>query len=155
MLAATLEQTLVRAIAIANDRNHELATLEHLLLALLDDPDALAALRACGADIDKIHSDLRRYIDDALIGLVNENRDDAQPTIGFQRVIQRAMVQVESAGRERVTGANILVAMFGERDSFAVYFLNRHKVSRIDLMELHGTWHRQGAAGQKCQWRAG
>ncbi|MFO0294490.1 MAG: Clp protease N-terminal domain-containing protein, partial [Rhodospirillales bacterium] len=125
MLSPNLEQTLHRALALANERRHEYATLEHLLLALAEDEDALAVLKACGVDVDRLQSDLRTYVDNELTGLVSNRGGEAKPTAGFQRVLQRAAIHVQSSGREEVTGANVLVAMFQERESHAVYFLQR------------------------------
>ena len=107
-----LEQSLHRALAAANERHHEYATLEHLLLSLIEDQDAAAVLRACTVDLNTLRKTLRDYIDAELDNLVTEGRDDAKPTAGFQRVIQRAVIHVQSSGREEVTGANVLVAIF-------------------------------------------
>ena len=105
-----LEQSLHRALAIANERNHEYATLEHLLLSLTDDAEASAVLRACSIDLDLLRKNLRDYIERELENLVSDGRDDAKPTTGFNRVIQRAVIHVQSSGREEVTGANVLGA---------------------------------------------
>ena len=118
-----LEQSLHRALAIANERNHEYATLEHLLLSLTDDAEASAVLRACSIDLDLLKKNLRDYVDRELENLVSDGREDAKPTTGFNRVIQRAVIHVQSSGREEVTGANVLVAIFAERESHAAYFL--------------------------------
>ncbi|MBA4270628.1 MAG: ATP-dependent Clp protease ATP-binding subunit ClpA, partial [Methylobacterium sp.] len=107
----SLEQALHRALALANERHHEYATLEHLLLALVDDQDAAAVMRACSVDLDTLRRNLVDYIDAELANLVTDGRDDSKPTAGFQRVIQRAVIHVQSSGREEVTGANVLVAM--------------------------------------------
>ena len=112
-----LEETLHRAIAYANQRKHEYATLEHLLLSLLDDQEATGVMRACNVDIDSIRRNLVEYIDTELANLVIDGRQDSKPTAGFQRVIQRAVIHVQSSGREEVTGANVLVAIFAERES--------------------------------------
>ncbi len=127
MLSRNLEQTLHRALSFANQRRHEFATLEHLLLALTEDQDALAVMRACGVDIAKIREELTAYIDNELASLVMERTEDAKPTAGFQRVLQRAAIHVQSSGREEVTGANVLVALFSERESHAVYFLQEQE----------------------------
>src|SRR5204863_5630219 len=112
-----LEQSLHRALAIANERHHEYATLEHLLLALLDDQDAAAVMRACNVDLDKLRRSLTAYLESELENVVSDNNEDSKPTAGFQRVIQRAVIHVQSSGREEVTGSNVLVAIFAERES--------------------------------------
>jgi ATP-dependent Clp protease ATP-binding subunit ClpA len=140
LLSRNLEQTLHRALAHANKRNHEYGTLEHLLLALTEDQDAIAVLRACGVDIDRLKRELTGYLDGELQSLVTNGSDDAKPTASFQRVLQRAIVHVQSSGREEVTGANVLVAMFAERESHAVYFLQGQDMSRLDAVNYisHG-----------------
>ncbi|MAB13190.1 ATP-dependent Clp protease ATP-binding subunit ClpA [Parvibaculum sp.] len=136
----SLEDGLHRALALANDRSHEYATLEHLLLALVDDQDAAAVMRACNVDVDLIRQQLTNYVDNELSSLVIEDGDDAKPTAGFQRVIQRAVIHVQSSGREEVTGANVLVAMFAERESHAAYFLQEQDMTRYDAVNYisHG-----------------
>src|SRR3982074_2712973 len=119
----SLEQSLHRALALANERHHEYATLEHLLLALIEDQDAAAVMRACNVDLEKLKRNLVGYIDGALDNLVMEGADASKPPAGFPRVIQRAVIHVQSSGREEVTGANVLVAIFAERESHAAYFL--------------------------------
>jgi len=140
MLSANLEQSLHRALAHANERQHEYATLEHLLLALVEDQDAIAVLRACGVDPDTLAEDLENYLDNEVQGLIVEGLADAKPTAGFQRVLQRAAMHVQSAGRSEVTGANVLVAMFAERESHAVYYLQQQEMSRYDAVSYisHG-----------------
>ncbi len=140
MLSANLEQTLHRALSYANERRHEYATLEHLLLALTEDADAVAVLRACGVDLERLCSELQDYIDNELSNLITAQLGDAKPTAGFQRVLQRAAIHVQSSGREEVTGANVLVAMFSERESHAVYFLQEQEMSRLDALNYisHG-----------------
>ncbi|HEX6978493.1 MAG TPA: ATP-dependent Clp protease ATP-binding subunit ClpA [Alphaproteobacteria bacterium] len=140
MLSRNLEQSLHRALAQANQRRHEYATLEHLLLALTEDQDAAAVLRACGVDLERLRRDLINYLDNELSGLVSNRAGDAKPTAGFQRVLQRAAIHVQSSGREEVTGANVLVAMFSERESHAVYFLQEQDMSRLDAVNYisHG-----------------
>ncbi|GAB5388437.1 MAG: ATP-dependent Clp protease ATP-binding subunit ClpA [Alphaproteobacteria bacterium] len=140
MLSRNLEQTLHRALAFANQRNHEFATLEHLLLALTEDQDAVAVMRACGVEMDKLGEDLTEYLDEELPNLPKGEHDDAQPTASFQRVLQRAAIHVQSSGREEVTGANVLVAMFSERESHAVYFLQEQDMTRFDAVNYisHG-----------------
>ena len=144
----SLEQALHRALAYANERRHEYATLEHLLLALVDDQDAAAVMRACNVDLDVLKRSLVEYIEAELGNLVHEGRDDAKPTAGFQRVIQRAVIHVQSSGREEVTGANVLVAIFAERESHAAYFLQEQDMTRYDAVNYisHGIAKRAGAA---------
>jgi len=146
MLSANLEQTLHRALAYANERRHEYATLEHLTLALIEDTDALAVLRACGIDLDRLRNDLIEYIDNELSNLITAQAGDAKPTAGFQRVLQRAAIHVQSSGREEVTGANVLVAMFSERESHAVYYLQEQEMTRLDAVNYisHGIAKVQG-----------
>ena len=140
MLSRNLEQTLHRALSLAADRKHEYATLEHLLLGLIDDADAVTVLRACGVDIDKIKKDLTEFLDKDLAGLATDRAGDPKPTAGFQRVVQRAAIHVQSSGRDEVTGANVLVALFSERESHAVYFLQLQDMTRLDAVNFisHG-----------------
>ncbi|MCH2393159.1 ATP-dependent Clp protease ATP-binding subunit ClpA [Oceanibaculum sp.] len=140
MLSRNLEKTLHRALDFANERRHEYATLEHLLLALTEDQDSLAVLKACGVDLDKLRADLVGYIDTDLANLATQREEDAKPTAGFQRVVQRAVIHVQSSGRAEVTGANVLVALFSERESHAVYFLQEQEMSRFDAVNYisHG-----------------
>ncbi len=140
MLSRNLEQTLHRALAEANQRRHEYATLEHLLLALTEDQDAVAVIRACGVDIDRLRHEIVQHLDTELTNLVTTRPEDAKPTAGFQRVLQRAAIHVQSSGREEVTGANVLVALFSERESHAVYFLQEQEMTRFDAVNYisHG-----------------
>ncbi len=140
MLSRNLEQTLHRALAIANEKNHEYATLEHLLLALCSDQDAMAVLRACGIDLDDLGSALLHYIENDLSSLINFDSEESKPTNAFQRVLQRAAIHVQSSGREEVTGANVLVALFSERESHAVYTLQERDMTRFDAVNYisHG-----------------
>jgi ATP-dependent Clp protease ATP-binding subunit ClpA len=140
MLSPNLEQTLRRALAYANDRRHDYATLEHLLLALVDDQDAIAVMRACNVDVERLRRDLSDYVDNQLGNIVGTHHNEAKPTAGFQRVLQRAAIHVQSSGREEVTGANILVALFSERESHAVFFLQEQEMSRLDAVNYisHG-----------------
>ncbi|HYF09248.1 MAG TPA: Clp protease N-terminal domain-containing protein, partial [Acetobacteraceae bacterium] len=140
MLSRNLEQTLHRALALANERRHEYATLEHLLLALGDDQDAATVLKACGVDIERLKRDLTEFLDKDLAGLVTDRQGDPKPTAGFQRVVQRAAIHVQSSGRDEVTGANVLVALFSERESHAVYFLQLQDMTRLDAVNFisHG-----------------
>ncbi|HLL27305.1 MAG TPA: ATP-dependent Clp protease ATP-binding subunit ClpA [Xanthobacteraceae bacterium] len=147
----SLEQSLHRALALANERHHEYATLEHLLLALIEDQDAAAVMRACNVDLDKLKRNLVDYIDGELDNLVTEGDDDSKPTAGFQRVIQRAVIHVQSSGREEVTGANVLVAIFAERESHAAYFLQEQDMTRYDAVNYisHGIAKRPGMSEAK------
>jgi ATP-dependent Clp protease ATP-binding subunit ClpA len=140
MLSRNLEQTLHRALAFAAERSHEYATLEHLLLSLTDDQDAIAVLRACGVDLEQLSMDVTNFIDDELDEIRNERVTEPKPTASFQRVVQRAVIHVQSSGREEVTGANVLVALFSERESHAVFFLQMHEMSRLDAVNYisHG-----------------
>ena len=135
-----LEETIHRALTYSTDRKHELATLEHLLLALLDDSDAAAVITACDVDIEALRTDVTQYLNDDLESLVVEEFEEARPTAGFHRVIQRAVIHVQSSGREEVTGANALVALFAERESHAVYFLQERDMTRYDAVNYisHG-----------------
>ncbi|MDP7182914.1 MAG: ATP-dependent Clp protease ATP-binding subunit ClpA [Alphaproteobacteria bacterium] len=140
MLSMNLERSLHRALGLSGERRHEYATLEHLLLALTEDQDSLAVLRACGVDVDCLRQNLEDYIDNELMDIVTNEEEEAKPTASFQRVLQRAAIHVQSSGREKVTGANILVAMFAERESYAVYFLQEQDMTRLDAVNYisHG-----------------
>lgn len=140
MLSPHLEKTLHRALALAGEHQHEYATLEHLLLALTEDPDALAVLRGCQVDIDALRTQLDEFIFEEMEEIVTTKPIDPQPTTGFQRVLQRAVIHVQAAGREEVTGANLLIALFHERESHAVYFLQAQNFSRLDAVNYlsHG-----------------
>ena len=142
----SLEKALHHALALANERHQEYATLEHLLLALTDDQDAGAVMRACNVDIDILRRSLTEYIDAELANLAAEGDEDSKPTAGFQRVIQRAVIHVQSSGREEVTGANVLVAIFAERESHAAYFLQEQDMTRYDAVNYisHGIAKRAG-----------
>src|SRR6201992_3454915 len=144
----SLEQSLHRALAIANERHHQYATLEHLLLSLIDDSDAAAVMRACSVDLDKLRTSLVSYLETEFENLVTDGADDAKPTAGFQRVIQRAVIHVQSSGREEVTGANVLVAIFSERESHAAYFLQEQDMTRYDAVNFiaHGIAKKAGAS---------
>jgi len=135
-----LEKALHRAMNLARERNHEFATLEHLLLALMDDRDAIAVLRACSVDLEALRRELESFLDEDLEGLVIDGDEDSRPTAAFQRVIQRAVIHVQSSGREEVTGANVLVAIFAERESHAAYFLEQQDMTRYDAVNYisHG-----------------
>ncbi|HHB80146.1 MAG TPA: ATP-dependent Clp protease ATP-binding subunit ClpA, partial [Aliiroseovarius sp.] len=137
----TLEQAIHAALALANHRHHELATLEHLLLALVDEPEAARVMRACSVDLEVLRKDLVTFIDEELTTLETDiEGSEAVPTAAFQRVIQRAAIHVQSSGREEVTGANVLVAIFAERESNAVFFLSEQEMTRYDAVNFiaHG-----------------
>ncbi len=140
MLSRNLENTLHKALLLAGELNHEYATLEHLLLALIDDQDARAVLRSCGIDTESLQEQLIVYIREELAYLVNPDVEEAKPTTAFQRVLQRAAIHVQSSGREEVTGANVLVALFSERESHAVFFLQEQDMTRFDAVNYisHG-----------------
>ncbi|MBR9906670.1 MAG: ATP-dependent Clp protease ATP-binding subunit ClpA [Gammaproteobacteria bacterium] len=141
MLNKALEITLNDAFRIARDRRHELMTVEHLLLALLDNPEASQALRACGLEFTHLKQELLSYVERSTPSFDDESSDtDTQPTLGFQRVLQRAVFHVQSSGNSEVTGANVLVAIFGEQESHAVYLLNKHDITRLDVVHYlsHG-----------------
>jgi ATP-dependent Clp protease ATP-binding subunit ClpA len=138
--ARELEHTLHNALAEASRRSHEYATLEHLLFALVADQHASAVMRACGVDIEELGNQVTLYLDTELNSLKAEGGVDPSPTAGFQRVVQRAILHVQSSGREEVTGANVLVALFSERESHAVYFLQQQDMTRLDAVSYisHG-----------------
>jgi ATP-dependent Clp protease ATP-binding subunit ClpA len=140
MFSKDLEQTIGQCYKDAKERRHEFMTVEHLLLALLDNPSAAAVLRSCGADLGKLGQDLRAIINETVPTLPGGDDRDTQPTLGFQRVLQRAVYHVQSSGRKEVTGANVLVAIFSEKDSHAVYFLGQQDVTRLDVVNYisHG-----------------
>ncbi|MBB4064934.1 ATP-dependent Clp protease ATP-binding subunit ClpA [Gellertiella hungarica] len=144
----SLEKALHQALTYANERHHEYATLEHLLLALMDDPDAAAVMGACNVDFDALRKTLTAYVDNELSNLVTGYDEDSKPTSGFQRVIQRAVIHVQSSGREEVTGANVLVAIFAERESHAAYFLQEQEMTRYDAVNFisHGIGKRPGSS---------
>ena len=151
-LSRSLEQALHRAIKLASDRHHEYATPEHLLLALMDDNDAAQVMKACNVDLDALRKTVQKYVDEELMTLVIEDGEDAKPTTGFQRVVQRAVLHVQNSGREEVTGANVLVALFTERESHAVYFLQEQNMTRLDAVSYmsHGIAKRPGMSQQKA-----
>ena len=143
-----LEETLHRAVAYANQRKHEYATLEHLLLSLTDDAEGAAVMRACNVDLEVLKKNLVNYLDTELKSLVMDTGEDAKPTAGFQRVIQRAVIHVQSSGRDDVTGANGLVAVFSERESHAAFFLQEQDMTRYDAVNFiaHGIAKKAGAS---------
>ena len=140
MIAQELEVSLHMAFMDARQKRHELITVEHLLLAMIDNPTAAEVLRACGAKIEVLRADLNQYIEEHTPTVMGSDEVDTQPTLGFQRVIQRAMLHVQSSGKKEVTGANVLVAIFGEKDSHAVFFLHQQGITRLDVVNFisHG-----------------
>ena len=142
----SLEKALHRALSYAAARRQELATLEHLLLSLTEDQDAVAVMKACGVNVDDLKENLEDYIDNELANLITDNVTEAKPTASFQRVIQRAVIHVQSSGREEVTGANVLVAIFAERESHAAYFLQEQDMTRYDAVNYisHGIAKKPG-----------
>ena len=139
--STSLEQAIHSALALANSRSHEFATLEHLLLALIDEPDAAKVLKACNVDTDELRATLVEFVDEDLSNLETDiEGSEAVPTAAFQRVIQRAAIHVQSSGRTEVTGANVLVAIFAERESNAAYFLQEQDMTRYDAVNFiaHG-----------------
>ena len=150
--AQNLEKTLHTAIQHAIDRSHEYATLEHLLLALVEDADAGEVMNACGVDMDELGGVVRQYLDQEYQSLKTDEDADPQPTAGFQRVIQRAILHVQSSGKDTVTGANVLVALFSERDSYAVYFLQQQDMSRLDAVSFIS--HGIGKGGRQLEDRS-
>ncbi|KPL69052.1 Clp protease ClpX [Erythrobacter sp. SG61-1L] len=149
--AQSLEKTLHNALQNASDRAHEYATLEHLLLALVEDPDAAEVMTACGVDLGELAEVVKQYLDQEYQSLKTEDEADPQPTAGFQRVIQRAILHVQSSGKDTVTGANVLVALFSERDSYAVYFLQQQDMSRLDAVSYIS--HGIGKGGRQMESR--
>jgi len=149
--SASLEKALHQALTYANERHHEYATLEHLLLALIDDADAAAVMGACNVNLDVLRKTVVDYVDNDLANLVTGYEEDSKPTSGFQRVIQRAVIHVQSSGREEVTGANVLVAIFAERESHAAYFLQEQEMTRYDAVNFisHGIGKRPGSTEQR------
>ncbi|MEH6562991.1 MAG: Clp protease N-terminal domain-containing protein, partial [Marinobacter sp.] len=151
MLSKDLEITLNTAFKSARDKRHEFMTVEHLLLALLENESAVGVLKACGADLKQLHDELVEFVDSTtpLIPGSDDERE-TQPTLGFQRVLQRAVFHVQSSGKKEVTGANVLVAIFSEQESQAVYVLKKQSVARIDVVNFvsHGISRVQGAEDQ-------
>jgi ATP-dependent Clp protease ATP-binding subunit ClpA len=140
MIAQELEVSLHMAFMDARQKRHELITVEHLLLAMIDNPTAAEVLRACGAKLEILRTELNQYIEEHTPTVIGQDDVDTQPTLGFQRVIQRAMLHVQSSGKKEVTGANVLVAIFGEKDSHAVFFLHQQGITRLDIVNFisHG-----------------
>jgi ATP-dependent Clp protease ATP-binding subunit ClpA len=151
MIAQELEVSLHMAFVEARQKRHEFITVEHLLLTLLDNPSAADVLRACAADIETLRRELVTFINDHTPTIDGTDEIDTQPTLGFQRVIQRAILHVQSSGKKEVTGANVLVAIFGEKDSHAVFFLQRQNISRLDVVNFisHGITKTPAPAGKE------
>ena len=147
--AQSLEKTLHAALEHAKERSHEYATLEHLLLALVDDADAAQVMTACGVDLGDLSEAVKQYLDQEYQSLKTKEKGDPAPTAGFQRVIQRAILHVQSSGKDTVTGANVLVALFSERDSYAVYFLQQQDMSRLDAVSFIS--HGIGKGGRRIE----
>jgi len=148
MFSKELELSISQAYQSARENRHEFLTVEHMLLALLDNASALGVLSACGVDVASLEKEIRKVLEDTVPFLADDDSRDTQPTIGFQRVLQRALYHVQSAGKEEVLGANVLVAIFSEKDSYANYLLNRHDVSRLDVINYisHGISKVEGDA---------
>ncbi len=157
MIAQELEVSLHMAFVEARQKRHEFITVEHLLLALLDNPTAAEVLRACGANMDELRKNLTQHIAEQTPRIAADREVDTQPTLGFQRVIQRAILHVQSSGKKEVTGANVLVAIFGEKDSHAVYFLQQQGIARLDVVNYisHGITKTPQAHQGKGEQEAG
>jgi ATP-dependent Clp protease ATP-binding subunit ClpA len=140
MFSKELEVTISQAYQESRSKRHEFLTVEHLLLALLDNASALSVLSACDADVESLNREIRQVLDETVPVLEEGDNRDTQPTIGFQRVLQRALYHVQSAGKQEVTGSNVLVAIFSEKDSYATYMLNKHEITRLDVVNYisHG-----------------
>ena len=140
MLSQELENSLNAAFQGARDRRHEYITVEHLLMALLDNATASRVLRACGGDMDDLRSNMDAFLKDSVPVLPSEGEVETQPTLGFQRVIQRAVLHIQGAGKKEVTGANVLVAIFAEKESHAVFYLHKQNITRFDVVNFisHG-----------------
>jgi ATP-dependent Clp protease ATP-binding subunit ClpA len=153
MIAQELEVSLHMAFVEARQKRHEFITVEHLLLALLDNPSAAEVLRACAANIEELRKELIAFITEHTPTVAGSDEIDTQPTLGFQRVIQRAILHVQSSGKKEVTGANVLVAIFGEKDSHAVYFLQRQGITRLDVVNFisHGITKAPAQAGSRSE----
>ncbi len=151
MFSKDLEHSIGQCYKRARDARHEFMTVEHLLLALLDNASAETVLKAVGADFPRLRHELEEAIEASVNQLADDDGRDTQPTLGFQRVLQRAVYHVQSSGNKEVTGANVLVAIFGEKDSHAAYFLNKQDVHRLDVVNYlsHGIAHRDGEGEAK------
>src|SRR3990167_8900183 len=148
MIAQELEVSLHMAFVEARQKRHELITVEHLLLAMLDNASAAQVLRSCSVNIDELRRAVAAFVDKHTPTVPGEEEVDTQPTVGFQRVIQRAILHVQSTQKKEVSGANILAALFGEKDSHAVHFLTERGVSRLDVVNyiVHGVAKNEAAS---------
>ena len=163
MLSKELEQTLNLAFKEAREKRHEFVTVEHLLLALLDNPTASEVLKACGANLEKLKRDLVNFLEETTPLLPPHDPRETQPTLGFQRVLQRAVFHVQSSGKKEVTGANVLVAIFSEQDSQAVYFLSKQNITRLDVVnyishgisKVHGEEEGEGLSSSSSEEEGG
>jgi len=145
MLSEQLEKTIKRAISYANDRQHQYATLEHFLLALLDDKDAANVLKACDINFNNLKSDLVNYLNGELKNIVSPHSQKAEPSASFQRVLQRAAIHMQSSDNIKINGASVLVSIFSERESHAVYFLQTQDMSRLDALNFISHGIKKGA----------
>lgn len=150
MIAQELELTLHRTFVEAREQRHEFITVEHLLLSLLDNPTASDAMRACGANMEELRKTLKQHISEHTPRVADDGEVDTQPTLGFQRVLQRAILHAQSSGKKEVTGANSLIAIFGEKDSHAVYFLKQQGIARLAVLKYvsHGITQAPEAPGE-------
>ncbi|MGY4516190.1 ATP-dependent Clp protease ATP-binding subunit ClpA [Lysobacter sp. HA18] len=157
MFSKDLEYSIGQCYKRAREARHEFMTVEHLLLALLDNPSAEGVLRACEADTPRLRRELDEAIATSVAVLPDDSDRDTQPTLGFQRVLQRAVYHVQSSGKKEVTGANVLVAIFGEKDSHAVYFLNQQDIARLDVVNYlsHGISKQGGEEGGREEGQGG
>ncbi len=163
MLSKELEQTLNLAFKEAREKRHEFVTVEHLLLALIDNPTASEVLKACGANLEKLKRDLVNFLEETTPLLPPHDPRETQPTLGFQRVLQRAVFHVQSSGKKEVTGANVLVAIFSEQDSQAVYFLSKQNITRLDVVnyishgisKVHGEEEGEGLSSSSSEEEGG
>src|SRR5688572_15856190 len=151
MFSKDLEYSIGQCYKRAREARHEFMTVEHLLLALLDNPSAEAVLKACHADFPRLRTDLDQAISTSVAKLADDDGRDTQPTLGFQRVLQRAVYHVQSSGKKEVTGANVLVAIYGEKDSHAVYFLNQQDVTRLDVVNYLSHGITRSGEGEESQ----
>ena len=153
MIAQELEVSLHMAFMDARQKRHELITVEHLLMAMIDNPTAAEVLRACGANLETLRSELNHYIEEHTPTVDGSEEVDTQPTLGFQRVIQRAILHVQSSGKKEVTGANVLVAIYGEKDSHAVLYLHQQNITRLDVVNYiaHGVAKTEEASAKSAE----
>ena len=140
MISDQLDKTLQRAKDFAEKLNHEYMTIEHLLYSMIDDNDAKDVFEACNVDMSSLKKELESFLKEKLTDLINTEVNEVKPTVGFQRVIQRAVIHVQSSGKDEASSANVLVSIFSERESHAVYFLQKEKLTRLDVIDYisHG-----------------